>query len=117
MNDLLMELQQLGMDVTGALERFVNNEALYVKFLKKFLDDPNMDALIKSISLHDYENALKYAHTLKGVTGNLGLTTLYLPLTDMVTCFRKENTEDIPQMMDSMASEYNTVCCILQKFE
>ena len=32
-------LESKGFDVNGALKRFLNNEALYKKCMKKFLDD------------------------------------------------------------------------------
>ena len=38
-------LEAAGIDVQSALERFMNNEMLLERFLKKFLDDPAMDLM------------------------------------------------------------------------
>ena len=35
------DLEAAGIDVQSALERFMDNEMLLERFLKKFLDDPN----------------------------------------------------------------------------
>ena len=116
MNNLLEDLNNIGMDTPGALERFMNNEELYVRFLKKFLADPNMEALKESIAGQDYENAFKQAHTLKGVTGNLGLTTLYLPLSELVECLRNNSIETVDAQLESIHKEYIRACHMIENF-
>ena len=38
-------LEQKGFDVDGTMRRFLNNEALYMKCLKKFLNDTSFEKL------------------------------------------------------------------------
>ena len=74
---LMDELRARGCDVEGALTRFLNNEAFYAKCYKKFLDDPAFSALDEALKAKDAETAFRHAHTLKGLTANMGLTPLY----------------------------------------
>ena len=71
------QLTEAGVDLDKTMERFMNNEALYLKFLKRFPEDPNYAQLKEHISAGDYEEAFRDAHTLKGVAGNLGLDPFY----------------------------------------
>lgn len=38
-------LEEKGFDVDGTMKRFLNNETLYLKCLKKFLDDSSFEKL------------------------------------------------------------------------
>ncbi len=74
MDDLLKQkLAENGADVDGAIRRFMGNEALYSKFLGKLKDDTSYENLLKSLDQGNFEEAFKCAHTLKGVSANLGL--------------------------------------------
>ena len=39
------QLEENGADVEGTLKRFMGNEALYMKFIMKFLDDKNFEGI------------------------------------------------------------------------
>lgn len=67
------ELEGAGVNVEETLRRFMNNEMLMIKFLRKFVDDENMNKLRTLIADKHYNEVLPVAHTLKGVSGNLGL--------------------------------------------
>ena len=70
-------LEAGGVDVQGALERMMGNEKLLARLLGKFLDDKNYEHLEAAFAAQDAEAALNAAHTLKGVAGNLSVTTVY----------------------------------------
>lgn len=74
----LIELSnEIEIDIKGSLARFGNMESFYVKYLKKFIEDRSFDSLTEGIEEGNKEKIKDGAHTLKGVTGNLGLTKLY----------------------------------------
>jgi len=77
MSELTDRLSAYGADMTGALERFVGDEALYEQCFGMFLEDPGFTQLGEALEKKDYTGAFNAAHTLKGVAGNLGLTPLY----------------------------------------
>ena len=84
-------LTAAGIDVDGALERFMNNEALLERFLRKFPADPNYEKLTAAFAAGDYEEALTASHTLKGMCGNLSLTVLFSLLSRQVDLLRAED--------------------------
>ncbi|MDR3342347.1 MAG: Hpt domain-containing protein [Treponema sp.] len=59
------------------LQRVMNNMKLYVKLLKKFKTDMNLNELITMVRVEDYENAQIQAHTIKGTAANLSLIELF----------------------------------------
>lgn len=87
-------LENAGIDVEDARKRFMNNEEIYLKFLKKFLVDSNYDNMMAALEQADLEGAFVAAHTLKGVTANLSILSIYEPLKEVVEKLRaKEEPE------------------------
>jgi HPt (histidine-containing phosphotransfer) domain-containing protein len=103
-------LINLKTDYEGALERFVGNEALYRKFLVKFLDDKNFPGLKHSIEQNDLVAAFQYAHTLKGVVGNLGLNLLYTTMHPLVELLRQNHIEGTKELMNILERDYVLIC-------
>lgn len=74
---LKQKLKENGADVEGTLHRFMGNDALFLKFILKFKDDQNYAVLKEHLDQKNYEEAFKAAHTLKGVSANLGLNPIF----------------------------------------
>ena len=74
-----------GIDVESSLIRVGGNRKLYKKLLIKFRDDySNSFHEIKgAIENNNLEDAERYAHTVKGVAGNIGVSVscIKLPVT------------------------------------
>jgi len=89
MDELLKrKLVENGADVEGTLHRFMGNEALFERFLLKFRDDKNYAGLEESLDKGNYEEAFRYAHTLKGVSANLGLDPICRPVSALTELLR-----------------------------
>lgn len=67
------QMEENGADVETTLKRFMGNEKMYMKYIMKFLDDKNFDNIRENLESRNYETVFNAAHTLKGVTANLGL--------------------------------------------
>lgn len=110
-NSWLQQLAEVaGTDIPTTLDRFMNNEALYKKFLLKFLRDTTFDNLRKTIEEGNFSSAFSYAHTLKGVSANLGLEFLYKKLTVITDHLRNRQTDQIGEEMEEIKEEYHRVC-------
>lgn len=109
------KLLDAGVDLEGAMERFLHNEAMYEKFLKKFLTDPNYQELLTAVEEKDCNKAFTASHTLKGVCGNLALQGLYHTIRDQVECFRSENFAAGAAMMPAVTEEYEKVVAMISK--
>lgn len=90
--ELLEKLKEYGVDVDAAVARFVGKKDLYTKFLLKFLDDTSYNGLAESIENQKYPEAFEYAHSLKGVCGNLNLSPLTEQVTEMTEILRNKDT-------------------------
>lgn len=84
-------LEQKGFDVDGTMKRFLNNEALYFKCLRKFLEDSSFDKLKEAYAKGNSKEAFEGAHTMKGFVSNLGINELYHHLIPMVEKLRVQD--------------------------
>lgn len=111
----VLALKEAEVDVEGALRRFSNNSSLYERFLLKFLSDENFDKIKTSVEADDAAEMLTAAHTLKGVTSNLGLNRLYHVCSDMVTRIREDNFEGAKELYPELEAAYILICQTLNK--
>lgn len=84
-------LEEKGFDVDGTMKRFLNNENLYLKCLRKFLDDASYDKLKEAYEKGNCKEAFEGAHTMKGFVSNLGINEIYHLLIPMVEKLRVQD--------------------------
>ena len=95
-----------GIDVDGVLERFMGNESLLERMLKKFVSDGNYARLLTAVEQKDPEEALRASHTLKGLCGNLSMTALLPLFTRQVELFRAGDPEGAYALLPEITSAY-----------
>lgn len=121
--ELLERLKEFGVDVDGAVARFVGKKDLYIKFLVKFLQDTSFDGLRDSIEKQQYPQAFEHAHSLKGVCGNLNLSPLTEQVSDLTEILRNKETltEDeqqrVQDILPVMTRDYEQIIQILKESE
>lgn len=89
------KLEENGVEVENTINRFMGNEAMYLKFLGKFLEDKNCINIGKNLEKKNYEEAYKCAHTLKGVAANLGLEPIQRTVSVLVEELRGKSKEEV----------------------
>ena len=109
------ELAAAGINVEDALGRFMGNEMLLNRFLKKFLDDTNYGKLSQAREAKDTEGAIAASHTLKGVSGNLSMTRLHELLTSQVAALRAGDWEAASALMPEISQAYDAVAAAIQR--
>ena len=107
------QLQSAGVDVSGALNRFMNNEGLYERFLRKFSADTSYQNLLNAIDSSDFEEAFRAAHTLKGVAGNLGFDNLLNYIVPLVEVFRDKKSDIPSDQLQGAKDEYQKLLDII----
>jgi len=112
---LVSELGEKGVDIERTLNRFMNKEELYEKFLYKFLEDDNFKNYMETISQKNYEQALKFVHTLKGVSANLGMNNIFKISEEIVIKLRAGEHEKLEELSRELEKEYNIVCDVIKK--
>lgn len=109
--------QALSFSLAEPLERFCGNEMLYTRFLKKFIADTTYAELAQAMQDADAETILRAAHTLKGVSANLGLNALTAASAEMVSAVRNDVPADAPEMQalfDALKAIYETTIEVLE---
>ena len=115
-DEQINKLEGLGVNLEETLERFVDNEDLYMRCLNKLLDDKNYAGMHDAINSNDATMAFDYAHALKGVSANLGLDKLYSEMKVITEVFRagsmnydKENLSRLEAAYEEVISTIKTL--------
>ncbi len=98
-------LEAGGIDVQGALDRMMGNEEL-ARLLGKFLDDTSFARLETALAEHDADAAFSAAHTLKGVAGNLSVTTVYELAGRQCDLLRAGSPDEAAALMPRLGDAY-----------
>lgn len=113
--DWLLQLAGItNMDVDKTLDRFLNNEKLFLKFLLKFQNDQTFESLKSTLASGDAQAAFVHAHTLKGMTGNLGFDNLYQPLTNLTEMLRAGEVKKAVESMAGLTRKYEDTLSFLK---
>ncbi len=109
----LDQLNAYGMDVNATLARFAGNEALMMRFLLGFPNDKTYGSLEAAVAANDHEAMKAAAHSLKGLTGNLGLTPLFEASTEMMNALRSDAPCDVAALYASVKEEYEKAVAMI----
>lgn len=112
--ETIIKLKQAGVDIDGALERFMGNTEMYMKFLKKFEKDRNFVLLRAAMDEDDAEAAFSASHTLKGLTGNLSVMKLHGLFSKQVEFLRSNDFDSAKKMMPEIENEYRVLVSLVE---
>lgn len=108
-----VRLNAAGIDTEEALARFMGNEALMMKFLLRFPQDPSFQQLKESMDRKDAAGAFAAAHTLKGVVGNLSMKELFRRVSDVVEDLRGGDLASAEGKMEALEAQYRRMAQVL----
>lgn len=109
------QLQNTGVDVRKALDRFMNNESLYHSFLSKFLSDKSYIQLEENYNAGNVREAFMHAHTLKGIAANLEINYLLQILHPLTEKLRADDMEGTGEMMRELKIRHDSLCELIKK--
>lgn len=109
------QLEELGVDLTSVMERFMGNEALYVKFLGRFVEDESFQNMQMQWMRGNTKEAFEAAHTLKGLLLNLGLELVMKSVMPITEQLRQGELDGIEELMEQAQREYRIVLNIIEK--
>ena len=84
-------LKDYGANTQEGLGRCFNNEAFYLRLVGMGLAEKNFDALRSALDAGDAKAAFEAAHALKGSIGNLALTPIYEPVSQLTELLRGQS--------------------------
>ncbi len=114
-DECLQALDEMGADVPGALNRFIDNAELYKKFLRKFPEDGSFPGLMANLSDENVKDAFYFAHTLKGVAANLGFVNLTDVLYPVVEDLRAGRPAD-PAQIEQCREVYQMIVDVINRY-
>jgi signal transduction histidine kinase/CheY-like chemotaxis protein len=99
-----------GISIASGLARVGGNQRLYAKLLCKFKDSQEsaVEQIRAALQSGDVETAARLAHTVKGVSGNLGGENLYRAAADLEKAI-KEAMKNIEDPMAEFGSQLKVV--------
>lgn len=97
LNDELALPEMSGIDSAAGLARLGGNRTAYRKLLLKFTqNNANTVADIRSALLQgNLDRAVRIAHTLKGVSGNIGAISLHQAARELETAIKQNSSEQV----------------------
>lgn len=110
-----LELYNIGIDTKSGIARFNDNEELYKKWLYSFLNDKNYENMLNAINAKNVKDAFNYAHTLKGILGNLSINRLYEDICPLVEELRDGNLNNIDSYLNVINNDYNLIIKVLKE--
>lgn len=115
MDKLCIELAENGVDMERVMTRFMENEALYIKFLKRFAEeDKSYQDMQRYFKEESYEDAFKAAHSLKGLLANLGLEDIMGSVAVITEKLRSGSHNGVAELMKQAEREYQNIMNILE---
>ena len=81
-------LRAYGANVEEGLGRCMNNEAFYLRLVNMAADDAGFERLREAVEQNDAKACFEAAHALKGMLGNLALTPLAEPASELCELYR-----------------------------
>lgn len=106
---------KMGADYAGTIQRLYS-ENFVQKMLIKFLEDPSFQDLRISVEQNRREEAFRAAHSLKGVSQNLGFTGLYELSAELTERLRVSMDEEALRLYEKTEQEYRKTTEIITTF-
>ena len=82
------KLAEYGADTKDGLARCMGMEEFYLKLVSSMINDVNFEKLNAAIDSGNMKEAFEASHALKGTLGNLSITPLLEPVSEMTERFR-----------------------------
>ncbi|MBR2532985.1 MAG: Hpt domain-containing protein [Lachnospiraceae bacterium] len=103
----LEKLQTFGADTGSGLGRCLGREDFYLRMVGKVLSDTAEPQKLKeALDAGDVKTAFEKAHALKGVYGNLSLTPLFEPVSELTEILRAGTLEGAQEYYDAFYTKY-----------
>lgn len=97
--------------------RRIPKESMVARFVKKYAADPTYGELQDAVAKQDWEAAFRAAHTLKGVSQNLGFDQLYHAVFELTEALRGGKALTNPNLYQAVVQEQELILDALAHLE
>ena len=106
------DLAAYGADVDEGLGRCLGNESFYLRLVDTVTDDSGFGTLEETLQANDLDKAFETAHGLKGSLGNLSLTPLFKPMSEMTELLRARTEMDYSQLLAEIKEQHEKLLAL-----
>ncbi|MFC1798530.1 response regulator [Thermodesulfobacteriota bacterium] len=107
-----------GINLESGLKRMGGNETFYKKILNKFYNDyeKSTEQIKDALVEEDQELSRRLAHTVKGVSGNIGAKELYTAAAELEEAIKSERFDETDGLLNTFDSSLTTVLSSLKGY-
>lgn len=95
-------LENMQVDIGETVGRLMNNEELYLRFVRRYAGDKNFANGKKCYLEQNYNDMERYFHAMKGVTATLGILMVSSRAEKLVNAIRAQNYDAIPPLLNDL---------------
>ena len=106
------KLREYGANVEEGLTRCMNNEGFYLRLVNMAMDDKGVEKLRAAVEAGDRKAAFEAAHALKGMLGNLALTPVSQPASEITELLRADTDADYAALTGKLTEEWNRLLAL-----
>jgi PAS domain S-box-containing protein len=105
-----------GLDIQAGVERLGGNIASYRRLLDKFMQNQSgsIDAIRAAVEAGESEEAVRHAHTLKGVSGNIGAVKLQSAAAELEAALKAGGAQPPDSLLTQTGSELGSILAAIR---
>ena len=103
------KLHTAGINISEGMERLGLDKAIFEGILFTFVKDDSFNKMCTAIEERDCSSAFLHAHSLKGISANLSISTLNLLISPIVEILRNGSFEGVDELLPPAKESYNIV--------
>jgi PAS domain S-box-containing protein len=116
--DILLPSGIDGLDISNGLRRVLGKKSLYLSMLRKFVAGQKFitSKIFKELENNNWDVAMRLAHTLKGVSGNIGATDLQLMAEKLEIAIKERDPrEEVNGLLDVLTEPLENLIAQLEQ--
>ena len=107
-------LREVCADAQAGLNRCMKKEVFFFRMVKMGVSDAKFEQLGKALEEKDLDTAFELAHALKGVTANLALTPILVPLNQITELLRARTDTDYSELYRQTMEARNALVALCE---
>ena len=107
-------LKEYGAEVEKGLSRCADKESLYLRLVRMVIDELATDELGEALRKGDLDQAFEIAHKLKGGTGNMALTPVFAPISELTELLRNKTPGDYEKLYADITKETEKLTAMIE---
>ena len=107
-----------GIDMKAGLARTMGNPTLYLDLLATFVERYRSypEIMREEFKKLSFDQARRMIHTLKGVSGNLAMNTLYAQCVQLEVSLKRKKINECNILFDDLERELENICGFLRQY-